>query len=136
MREMKQYDENFAIRYFVEKIENGTDWIKTFRYLLDELKYRGNASVLGVSGSVMKTLCNLKIAQVVATEEYWFKVDEENMKRGSRNIYLIDLSKIRHIYNKVEEEIRKADLQKIGELQAELARLTESYIRKYPSKRF
>lgn len=109
------------------------DWNKVLgaleeaRGIFDNLEFK--ASEVGLKGAQVSALQNYGIIKVIRTEEVWFKIDEDTMKKGSVNVYVFDTDvselmaeikshKIKELYKRIE-----AHEQAIAELRARIAQM-------------
>ena len=103
------------------------DWNKVLGILenargnFDNLEFK--ASEVGLKGPQMRVLMDMRVVKVVRTEECWFKVDEDTMKRGSVNVYSFDVE-VSELMNEVRKAKRKEICEEIASLEARIYELT------------
>ena len=87
----------------------------------DNLEFK--ASEVGLKGAQMRVLMDMRIVKVVRTEECWFKIDEDTMKRGSVNVYSFDVE-VSELMDEIRKEKRKKIYEEIAKLKARIYELT------------
>lgn len=115
-------------RWTVSQIMNSKmDWNKVIgilenaRGVFDNLEFK--ASEVGLKGAQMSVLMSMGVVKVIRTEECWFKIDEDTMKRGSVNVYSFDVD-VSELMNEVRKEKRKQICEEIEMLEARIYELT------------
>ena len=107
------------------------DWSKVIaileeaRGIFDNLEFK--ASEIGLKGAQMRVLMRYNVVKVVRTEECWFKVDEDTMKKGSVNVYMFD-TEVSDLLAQVKEMKRKKLLEAIKFHEEEIAELKKKII--------
>lgn len=113
--------------------ESKMDWSKVIgileeaRGIFDSLEFK--ASEVGLKGSQMRVLMDYNVVKVIRTEDCWFQIDEDTMKKGSVNVYIFDtevsdlLAQVKEMKRrKLFEEIKRHKVQ-IAELERKLLSL-------------
>src|SRR5574344_2129140 len=113
--------------------ESKMDWSKVIgileeaRGIFDSLEFK--ASEVGLKGAQMRVLMDYNVVKVIRTEDCWFQIDEDTMKKGSVNVYVFDtevsdlLAQVKEVKRrKLLEEIERYD-EKIAELERKLISL-------------
>lgn len=113
--------------------ESKMDWSKVIgileeaRGIFDTLEFK--ASEVGLKGAQMRVLMDYNVVKVIRTEDCWFQIDEDTMKKGSVNVYVFDtevsdlLAQVKEVKRrKLLEEIERHD-EKIAELERKLISL-------------
>lgn len=118
--------------YTLHKIaESKMDWSKVITILeeargdYDNLEFK--ASEVGLKGAQMNVLTQYHIVKVVRTEESWFKVDENTMKKGSVNVYMFDTD-VSDLLAQIKEIKRRELLQGIQYHKGQIAELEKKLI--------
>lgn len=86
----------------------------------DNLEFK--ASEVGLKGAQMRTLVDKKIVKVVRTEECWFKINEDTMKKGSVNVYSFDVD-VSELMNEVHNFKKREICREIAKLEARICEL-------------
>lgn len=113
--------------------ESKMDWSKVIgileeaRGIFDSLEFK--ASEVGLKGAQMRVLMDYNVVKVIRTEDCWFQIDDDTMKKGSVNVYVFDtevsdlLAQVKEVKRrKLLEEIERHD-EKIAELERKLISL-------------
>lgn len=106
--------------------ESKMDWSKVIgileeaRGLFDSLEFK--ASEVGLKGAQMRVLMDYNVVKVIRTEDCWFQIDEDTMKKGSVNVYVFD-TEISDLLAQVKEIKRRKLLEKIERLDEQIAEL-------------
>lgn len=121
------------INYFtLGQITNSKmDWPKVIaileeaRGIFDNLEFK--ASEVGLKGAQMRVLMDCHVVKVVRTEECWFKVDEDTMKKGSVNVYAFDTD-VSDLLAQAKEMKREQLLAQIEHRKEQIAELERELI--------
>ena len=113
--------------------ESKMDWSKVIgileeaRGLFDSLEFK--ASEVGLKGAQMRVLMDYNVVKVIRTEDCWFQIDEDTMKKGSVNVYVFDtevsdlLAQVKKIKRKKLLEEIERHTEQIAELERKLLSL-------------
>ena len=103
--------------YTLGKIaESKMDWSKVIaileeaRGIFDSLEFK--ASEVGLKGAQMRVLMDYNVVKVIRTEDCWFQIDEDTMKKGSVNVYVFD-TEVSDLLAQVKEMKRRKLLEEI-----------------------
>ena len=103
--------------YRLEQIaESKMDWSKVIgileeaRGIFDSLEFK--ASEVGLKGAQMRVLMDYNVVKVIRTEDCWFQIDEDTMKKGSVNVYVFD-TEVSDLLAQVKEMKRRKLLEEI-----------------------
>lgn len=103
--------------YTLDKIaESKMDWSKVIgileeaRGIFDSLEFK--ASEVGLKGAQMRVLMDYNVVKVIRTEDCWFQIDEDTMKKGSVNVYVFD-TEVSDLLAQVKEMKRRKLLEEI-----------------------
>ena len=106
-----------ANNYTLGKIaESKMDWSKVIaileeaRGIFDSLEFK--ASEVGLKGAQMRVLMDYNVVKVIRTEDCWFQIDEDTMKKGSVNVYVFD-TEVSDLLAQVKEMKRRKLLEEI-----------------------
>ena len=96
--------------------ESKMDWSKVIgileeaRGIFDSLEFK--ASEVGLKGAQMRVLMDYNVVKVIRTEDCWFQIDEDTMKKGSVNVYVFD-TEVSDLLAQVKEMKRRKLLEEI-----------------------
>ena len=96
--------------------ESKMDWSKVIgileeaRGIFDSLEFK--ASEVGLKGAQMRVLMDYNVVKVIRTEDCWFQIDEDTMKKGSVNVYIFD-TEVSDLLAQVKEVKRRKLLEEI-----------------------
>ena len=96
--------------------ESKMDWSKVIgileeaRGIFDSLEFK--ASEVGLKGAQMRVLMDYNVVKVIRTEDCWFQIDEDTMKKGSVNVYVFD-TEVSDLLAQVKEVKRRKLLEEI-----------------------
>ena len=96
--------------------ESKMDWSKVIgileeaRGIFDSLEFK--ASEVGLKGAQMRVLRAYNVVKVIRTEDCWFQIDEDTMKKGSVNVYVFD-TEVSDLLAQVKEMKRRKLLEEI-----------------------
>lgn len=96
--------------------ESKMDWSKVIgileeaRGIFDSLEFK--ASEVGLKGAQMRVLMDYNVVKVIRTEDCWFQIDEDTMKKGSVNVYVFD-TEVSDLLAQVKKIKRRKLLEKI-----------------------
>ena len=111
--------------------ESKMDWSKVIgileeaRGIFDSLEFK--ASEVGLKGAQMRVLMDYNVVKVIRTEECWFKIDEDTMKKGSVNVYVFD-TEVSDLLAQVKEMKRRKLLEEIERHKEQIAELERKLI--------
>lgn len=111
--------------------ESKMDWSKVIGILeeargtFDSLEFK--ASEVGLNGAQMRVLMDYNVVKVIRTEDCWFQIDEDTMKKGSVNVYVFD-TEVSDLLAQVKKMKRKKLLEKIERLDEQIAELERELI--------
>ena len=118
--------------YTLGKIaESKMDWSKVIAILeeargtFDSLEFK--ASEVGLKGAQMRVLMNYNVVKVIRTEDCWFQIDEDTMKKGSVNVYVFDIE-VSDLLAQVKKMKRRKLLEKIEWHDEQIAELERKLI--------
>ena len=104
---------NYKLRQIAE---SKMDWSKVIaileeaRGIFDSLEFK--ASEVGLKGAQMRVLMDYNVVKVIRTEDCWFQIDEDTMKKGSVNVYVFD-TEVSDLLAQVKEMKRRKLLEEI-----------------------
>ena len=119
---------NYKLRKIVE---SKIDWSKVIGILeeargtFDSLEFK--ASEVGLKGAQMRVLMDYNIVKVIRTEDCWFQIDEDTMKKGSVNVYVFD-TEVSDLFAHVKEIKRRNLLEEIERHKVQIAELERKLI--------
>ena len=119
---------NYKLRKIVE---SKMDWSKVIGILeeargtFDNLEFK--ASEVGLKGAQMRVLMDYNIVKVIRTEDCWFQIDEDTMKKGSVNVYVFD-TEVSDLFAHVKEIKRRNLLEEIERHKVQIAELERKLI--------
>ena len=119
---------NYKLRKIVE---SKMDWSKVIGILeeargtFDSLEFK--ASEVGLKGAQMRVLMDYNIVKVIRTEDCWFQIDEDTMKKGSVNVYVFD-TEVSDLFAHVKEIKRRNLLEEIERHKVQIAELERKLI--------
>ena len=111
--------------------ESKMDWSKVIgileeaRGLFDSLEFK--ASEVGLKGSQMRVLMDYNVVKVIRTEDCWFQIDEDTMKKGSVNVYVFD-TEVSDLLAQVKKVKRRKLLEEIERHSEQIAELERKLI--------
>ena len=111
--------------------ESKMDWSKIIgileeaRGIFDSLEFK--ASEVGLKGAQMRVLMDYNVVKVIRTEDCWFQIDEDTMKKGSVNVYVFD-TEVSDLLTQVKEIKRRKLLEKIERYDEQIAELERKLI--------
>ena len=111
--------------------ESKMDWSKIIgileeaRGIFDSLEFK--ASEVGLKGAQMRVLMDYNVVKVIRTEDCWFQIDEDTMKKGSVNVYVFD-TEVSDLLAQVKEIKRRKLLEKIERYDEQIAELERKLI--------
>ena len=114
-----------------EIAESKMDWSKVIgileeaRGIFDSLEFK--ASEIGLKGAQMRVLMNYKVVKVIRTEDCWFQIDEDTMKKGSVNVYVFD-TEVSDLLAQVKEMKRRKLLEEIEQHKEQITELERKLI--------
>lgn len=118
--------------YTLGKIaESKMDWSKVIaileeaRGIFDSLEFK--ASEVGLKGAQMRVLMDYNVVKVIRTEDCWFQIDEDTMKKGSVNVYVFD-TEVSDLFAHVKEIKRRNLLEEIERHKVQIAELERKLI--------
>ena len=118
--------------YTLGKIaESKMDWSKVIaileeaRGIFDSLEFK--ASEVGLKGAQMRVLMDYNVVKVIRTEDCWFQIDEDTMKKGSVNVYVFD-TEVSDLLAQVKEIKRRKLLEEIERHKVQIAELERKLI--------
>ena len=124
--------------YTLGKIaESKMDWSKVIaileeaRGILDSLEFK--ASEVGLKGAQMRVLMDYNVVKVIRTEDCWFQIDEDTMKKGSVNVYVFD-TEVSDLLAQVKEMKRRKLLEEIKWHNEQIVELQKKIMRLYSQK--
>ena len=95
------------------------------RGIFDSLEFK--ASEVGLKGSQMRVLMDYNVVKVIRTEDCWFQIDEDTMKKGSVNVYIFD-TEVSDLLAQVKEMKRRKLLEEIERHKVQIAELERKLI--------
>ena len=104
---------NYRLRQIAE---SKMDWSKVIGILeeargtFDSLEFK--ASEVGLKGAQMRVLMDYNVVKVIRTEDCWFQIDEDTMKKGSVNVYVFD-TEVSDLLKQVKKVKRRKLLEEI-----------------------
>ena len=107
------------------------DWSKVIgileeaRGIFDSLEFK--ASEVGLKGSQMRVLMDYNVVKVIRTEDCWFQIDEDTMKKGSVNVYIF-YTQVSDLLAQVKEMKRRKLLEEIERHKVQIAELERKLI--------
>ena len=119
---------NYKLRKIVE---SKMDWSKVIGILeeargtFDSLEFK--ASEVGLKGAQMRVLMDYNVVKVIRTEDCWFQIDEDTMKKGSVNVYVFD-TEVSDLFAHVKEIKRRNLLEEIERHKVQIAELERKLI--------
>ena len=119
---------NYKLRKIVE---SKMDWSKVIaileeaRGIFDSLEFK--ASEVGLKGAQMRVLMDYNVVKVIRTEDCWFQIDEDTMKKGSVNVYVFD-TEVSDLLAQVKEIKRRNLLEEIERHKVQIAELERKLI--------
>lgn len=111
--------------------ESKMDWSKVIgileeaRGIFDSLEFK--ASEVGLKGAQMRVLMDYNVVKVIRTEDCWFQIDEDTMKKGSVNVYIFD-TEVSDLLAQVKEMKRKKLLEEIERHKVQITELERKLI--------
>ena len=111
--------------------ESKMDWSKVIaileeaRGIFDSLEFK--ASEVGLKGAQMRVLMDYNVVKVIRTEDCWFQIDEDTMKKGSVNVYVFD-TEVSDLLAQVKEVKRRKLLEEIERHKEQIAELERKLI--------
>lgn len=111
--------------------ESKMDWSKVIgileeaRGIFDSLEFK--ASEVGLKGSQMRVLMDYNVVKVIRTEDCWFQIDEDTMKKGSVNVYIFD-TEVSELLEQVKEMKRRKLLEEIDRHKEQITELERKLI--------
>ena len=111
--------------------ESKMDWSKVIaileeaRGIFDSLEFK--ASEVGLKGAQMRVLMDYNVVKVIRTEDCWFQIDEDTMKKGSVNVYVFD-TEVSDLLAQVKEIKRRKLLEEIERHKVQIAELERKLI--------
>ena len=111
--------------------ESKMDWSKVIgileeaRGIFDSLEFK--ASEVGLKGAQMRVLMDYNVVKVIRTEDCWFQIDEDTMKKGSVNVYIFD-TEVSDLLAQVKEMKRRKLLEEIERHKVQIAELERKLI--------
>ena len=119
---------NYRLRKIVE---SEMDWSKVIGILeeargtFDSLEFK--ASEVGLKGAQMRVLMEYNVVKVIRTEDCWFQIDEDTMKKGSVNVYVFD-TEVSDLLAQVKKIKRRNLLEEIERHKVQIAELERKLI--------
>lgn len=119
---------NYRLRQIAE---SKMDWSKVIaileeaRGIFDSLEFK--ASEVGLKGAQMRVLRGYNVVKVIRTEDCWFQIDEDTMKKGSVNVYVFD-TEVSELLEQVKEMKRRKLLEEIDRHKEQIAELERKLI--------
>lgn len=120
--------DNYRLRQIAE---SKMDWSKVIaiieeaRGIFDSLEFK--ASEVGLKGAQMRVLRAYNVVKVIRTEDCWFQIDENTMKKGSVNVYVFD-TEVSDLLAQVKEMKRRKLLEEIERHKVQIAELERKLI--------
>lgn len=117
------YTDNYKLGKIAESKMN---WSKVIgileeaRGIFDSLEFK--ASEVGLKGAQMRVLMDYNVVKVIRTEDCWFQIDEDTMKKGSVNVYVFD-TEVSDLLAQVKKIKRKKLLDEIEQHTEQIAEL-------------
>ena len=111
--------------------ESKMDWLKVIgileeaRGIFDSLEFK--ASEVGLKGAQMRVLMDYNVVKVIRTEDCWFQIDEDIMKKGSVNVYVFD-TEVSDLLAQVKEIKRRKLLEQIERHKVQITELERKLI--------
>lgn len=111
--------------------ESKMDWSKVIgileeaRGVFDSLEFK--ASEVGLKGSQMRVLMDYNVVKVIRTEDCWFQINEDTMKKGSVNVYVFD-TEVSDLLAQVKEIKRRKLLEEIERHKVQITELERKLI--------
>lgn len=119
---------NYRLRQIAE---SKMDWSKVIGILeeargtFDSLEFK--ASEVGLKGAQMRVLMDYNVVKVIRTEDCWFQIDEDTMKKGSVNVYVFD-TEVSDLLKQVKKVKRRKLLEEIERHTEQIAELERKLI--------
>ena len=119
---------NYKLRQIAE---SKMDWSKVIgileeaRGIFDSLEFK--ASEVGLKGAQMRVLMDYNVVKVIRTEDCWFQIDEDTMKKGSVNVYVFD-TEVSELLAQVKEMKRRKLLEQIERHKEQITELERKLI--------